>query len=160
VESGEIVAATVGAKVLTPHCGLCSYHVLDEYDGQPHAAEWAAAKRGSGMNLFRAELDGGDYWGALVMRAAAAYHEIAERHYGETAIIVTHNETIQASLVALGDLSFRNRLGASVVPASITEWVTDGDTRAGGPADGWCFVDWRLVRLNDTGHLEPQPADP
>jgi broad specificity phosphatase PhoE len=51
-------------------------------------------------------------------------------------------------------LPFRHRLGVSVAPASITEWVTDGDTTAGGPADGFTFVDWRLVRLNDTGHLE------
>jgi hypothetical protein len=32
--------------------------------------------------------------------------------------------------------------------------VAEGDTTAGGPADDWAFIDWQLVRLNDTGHLE------
>lgn len=89
-----------------------------------------------------------------MMRAGEAYHEIADRHHGQTVVIATHNETIQASLIVLGYLPLRNRLGVSVAPASITEWVTEGDTTAGGPADQWSFVDWNLVRLNDTGHAD------
>ena len=140
------------------HCGLCSYHYLDDHDGRPHADARANARRGGGIPLWRAEHEGGDTFGALVLRAGEAYHEIAERHHGETVVIATHNETIQASLVALGDLPYRHRLHVSVPTASITEWRTDGDTTAGGPADGWPFIDWQLVRLNDTGHLEPAPA--
>ena len=139
---------------MTEDCRLCSYHVLAEYDGRPHADEHAAARRGGGLNLFRAEHEGGDHWGQLMMRAGEAYHEIADRHHGQTVVIATHNETIQASLIVLGYLPLRNRLGVSVAPASITEWVTEGDTTAGGPADQWSFVDWNLVRLNDTGHAD------
>ena len=153
-ESGEIIAEAVGAPTVTPDCRLCSYHVLDQYDGRPHSDEHSAARRGGGLNLFRPEHEGGDHWGLLMMRAGEAYHEIADRHHGETIVIATHNETIQASLIVLGYLPLRNRLGVSVAPASITEWVTEGDTTAGGPADNWSFVDWNLVRLNDTGHVE------
>ena len=153
-ESGEIIAAAIGATSVTQDCRLCSYHVLDEHDGLTHEEERALARRGGGMNLFRPEHDGGDHWGLLMMRAGEAYHEIADRHHGETVVIATHNETIQSSLVTLGYVPLRNRLGVSVAPASITEWVTEGDTTAGGPADQWTFVDWSLVRLNDTGHVE------
>ena len=109
------------------------------------------------MNLFRADHDGGDSWGQLVLRAGEAFHEIAEWNHEETVVVATHNETIQASLVALGDLPFRSRLGVSLAPASITEWATDDDTTAGGHPDNWSFADWRLVRLNDTAHLEDWP---
>lgn len=154
-ESGEVLAGALGldAGTVQEHCGLCSYHVLPRFDGQPHEVAWAVARRGGGMSLFRAEHEGGDSWAQLVLRTAEALHEIADRHHGSTVVVATHNETIQASLIALGDVPFRNRLGVSLAPGSITEWATDGDTTAGGPADGFLFVEWQLVRLNDTGHL-------
>lgn len=153
-ETASILAAALGTSTVQEHCGLCSYHVLPDHDGRPHADQWATARRGSGMSLFRSEHEGGDNWGQLVLRAAEAFHEIADRHPGQTIVIATHNETIQASLIALGYLGFRHRLNVSLAPGSITEWSTDADTTAGGPADQWSFAEWRLVRLNDTGHLE------
>lgn len=158
-ETAEILRGALGASTVHEHCGLCSYHVLPAHDGRPHTEQWATARRGGGMSLFRSEHDGGDNWGQLVLRAAEAFHEIADRHHGEPVVIATHNETIQASLIALGYLGFRHRLDVSLAPGSITEWATDADTTAGGPADRWSFADWRLVRLNDTGHLEP-PTSP
>lgn len=153
-ESAAILADALGSERVEEHCGLCSYHVLDEHDGRPHAEGWASARRGAAIPLFRSEHEGGDTWAQLALRAAEAYHEIAERHFGEAVVIATHNETIEASLVVLGYVPFRHRLGVSVAPGSITEWSTEADTRAGGPADQWTFADWNLVRLNDTGHLE------
>lgn len=157
-ETARILAAALGASTVHEHCGLCSYHVLPDHDGRPHAEQWATARRGGGMSLFRSEHEGGDNWGQLVLRSAEAFHEIADRHHGETDVIATHNETIQASLIVLGYLGFRHRLNVSLAPGSVTEWTTDEDTTAGGPADGWSFADWRLVRLNDTGHLETTGA--
>jgi len=154
-ETADILAAALGAPTVQEHCGLCSYHVLPDHDGRPHAEQWATARRGGGMSLFRSEHQGGDNWGQLVLRAAEAFHEIADKHHGQTVVVATHNETIHASLVALGYLGLRNRLNVGLAPGSITEWTTDGDTTSGGPADHWSFVDWKLVRLNDTGHLEP-----
>jgi probable phosphoglycerate mutase len=154
-ETGELLAEALGSPPPVEHCGLCTYHYLDRFDGRPPSELWGAARRGGGIPLWRAEHEDGDTFGELVFRAAAAYLEIAERHHGETVVIATHNETVQASLVALGDLPYRHRLNVRIAPASITEWRTDGDTTAGGPADDWRFIDWQLVRLNDTGHLEP-----
>lgn len=153
-ESAAIIAALLGAAPVEEHCGLCSYHVLDEHDGRPHEEARATAGRGGGLALFRPEHPGGDTWSALAMRASAAFHEIADRHHGSTIVIATHNETIQASLFGLGYLPFRNRLGVAAANGSITEWATDDDTTAGGPSDGWTFAEWNLVRWNDTGHLE------
>ncbi|HUS62321.1 MAG TPA: histidine phosphatase family protein [Acidimicrobiales bacterium] len=153
-ETGRIIADALGSNAPIEHCGLCSYHVSDRFDGRPHAEGWAAARRGGGVALWRAEHEGDDTWGQLVLRAGEALHEIADEHHGRTVVIATHNETIQASLVVLGYLPFRDRLGVSLAHASVTEWATDADTTAGGPADRWTFADWNLVRLNDTGHLE------
>lgn len=153
-ESGEILADAIASPAITEHCGLCSYHVLGDHDGLPHEDAWATARRGGGVSLFRPEHEGGDTWAQLALRAGAAYHEIADVNYGKTAVVATHNETIQASLVVLGYIPFRARLHVSVEPGAITEWATDDDTTAGGPADDWTFADWTLVRWNDTGHLE------
>ncbi|HUS62564.1 MAG TPA: phosphoglycerate mutase family protein, partial [Acidimicrobiales bacterium] len=71
-ESGEILAGAIDAGSLAEHCGLCSYHVLEEHDGRPHREQWATARRGGGMTLFRPEHEGGDHWGLLVMRAGEA----------------------------------------------------------------------------------------
>lgn len=49
------------------------------------------------MTLFRPEHEGGDTWAKLVLRAAEAFHEIGDRHHGQTVVIATHNETVQAS---------------------------------------------------------------
>ena len=153
-ESAAIVAEALGSSKPIEHCGLCSYHVLPQHDGRPNTEAWRSARRGAGVALYRSEHDGGDSFGQLVMRAADAYHEIAANHFGETVVIVSHNETIQASLIALGDLSFRHRMQTGVTCGSISEWETSDDTRLGGPADNWILQDWTLVRWNDTGHLE------
>src|SRR3954471_5319553 len=138
-QTGELLADALGSPPPVEHCGLCSYHVLDRFDGRPHTEQWETARRGGGIPLWRPEHDQGDTFAALVLRAGAAYHEIAEQHPGGTVVIATHNETVQASLVALGDLPYRHRLHVGLAPASITEWRTEGDTTAGGPADDWAF---------------------
>src|SRR5687767_4283502 len=40
-QTAEVIAAAVGAANVIEHCGLCSYHVLPEHDGKPHAELWA-----------------------------------------------------------------------------------------------------------------------
>ena len=152
-ETAQVIAAQLGSPAVEEHCGLCSYHVLPADDGCPPEDGWATARHGSGMALFRPKREGGDSWGQLALRAGEALHEIADINHGKSVIIVTHNETIQASLVVLGYLPFRARMTVSLSSASITEWSTEDDTTAGGPPD-WPFADWTLVRLNDTAHLE------
>lgn len=152
-QTAEVIAAELGGPPVTEHCGLCSYHVLPEHDGKSHQELWAGARRGGGIALWRPEYEGADTWAQLVLRAGDALHEIAEENHGRTVIVVTHNETVQASLVVLGYVPFRSRMGVSVGQTSITEWATEDDTTAGGPPD-WSFADWNLIRLNDLAHLE------
>jgi len=152
-QTAAIIAAQIASPTVEEHCGLCSYHVLPANDARPPEDGWANARRGGGMALFRPEHEGGDSWGQLALRAGDALHEIADANFGKTVVVVTHNETIQASLVVLGYLPFRSRMNVSLAVASITEWSTEDDTTAGGPPD-WPFADWTLVRLNDTAHLE------
>jgi len=152
-ETAAIIAAQLASPTISEHCGLCSYHVLPANDGRSPEDGWAKARRGGGMALFRAEHEGGDSWGQLALRAGEALHEIADANYGKSVVLVTHNETIQASLVVLGYLPFRSRMNVSLHVASITEWSTEDDTTAGGPPD-WPFAEWTLVRLYDTAHIE------
>jgi probable phosphoglycerate mutase len=153
-ETASILARELNSAGVQEHCGLCSYHFSTEHDGQPLDELWAKARRGGGVTLFRPEHPGGDTWAQLVLRAGEALHEIADLNHGKTVVIATHGETIQASLIVLGYLPFRARMDVSIAPASITEWMTDDDTTAGGPPD-WPFAAWTLVRLNDAAHLEP-----
>lgn len=152
-ETASVLARELNSSGVQEHCGLCSYHFSAEHDAQPHDELWATARKGGGVSLFRAEHAGGDTWAQLALRAGEAFHEIADANHGKTVVIATHGETIQASLVVLGYLPFRSRMGVSIASASITEWMTDDDTTAGGPPD-WTFADWTLVRLNDAAHLE------
>jgi broad specificity phosphatase PhoE len=71
-------------------------------------------------------------------------------------VLVVHNETIQASLTALGELPIRRHFDVGFAHTSITEWTTDDDPGGGGPP-AWAFAHWTLVRLNDAAHLEGMP---
>jgi hypothetical protein len=86
----EALGLGLGLGAVVEHCGLCSYHVLPAWDGQPHDAARAAAGRGGGLGLWRPEHEGGDTWAALVLRAAEAFHEIAEL----APLAIAHNKLV------------------------------------------------------------------
>ena len=72
---------------------------------------------------------------------------IAAHHAGETVLIVAHTETVASSLIVFGCLPLALGFDAQVNPASLTEWVTQGDPAA------WPRPRWTLARLNDGAHL-------
>src|SRR4051812_25792781 len=47
-QSGELLAEALGSPPPIEHCGLCSYHVLDRFDGRPHTEGWEQARRAVG----------------------------------------------------------------------------------------------------------------
>ena len=92
------------------------------------------------------------------MRVGAALHEIAIACAGRTAVLVVHNETVQASLTAIGELPIRRHFEVAIAETGVTEWVTADDPGAGGPglADG--PLDARPPQRR--AHLEPAAPAP
>jgi broad specificity phosphatase PhoE len=151
VETADLIAAAYDMPPPTQHCGLCSYHVPDHHDGIAVADLWANQLHGG--SAYRPYEEGNEPWMQLLARVGAALGDIAIECTGATAVVVTHNEAIQASLTAFAELPVRKLFDVWFNEASITEWVTDDDP-AGTGYPTWSFPRWRLVRLNDTAHIE------
>ena len=106
-----------------------------------------------GGGVYRPYQQGVEAWAQLLARVGAALYDIAIENAGGTAVLVVHSETIDASMVALGDLPIRQPFDRRLANTSITEWATDDDLVNTGPPS-WSFPRWTLVRLNDAAHLE------
>jgi probable phosphoglycerate mutase len=146
VETAEILAAALSRPDVVQDCSLCTWHTPAEADGRP----WVDYRRQSslaGGGMFRPFEEGNESWSELVGRAGRTLEQIAARHAGETAVVVTHAEVVKCSLIAFGGLPLAPGFDLDVAPTSITEWVTAGDP------DAWPRPRWTLVRLNDSAHL-------
>jgi hypothetical protein len=62
-------------------------------------------------------------------------------------MMVAHAETVTSSLIVFGCLPLALGFDIQVAPASLTEWVAEGDPAA------WPRPRWTLARLNDGAHL-------
>jgi probable phosphoglycerate mutase len=152
VETATIIAPALGASAPRQHCGLCTYHVDDAVDGMP-VEELRRERALPGGGVYRPYEDGVESWAQLLARVGAALHDIAIEQAGRTAVLVAHAETIEASLVALGEMPVRRPFDVRLAQTGITEWSTGDDLIRTGPPD-WAFARWTLVRLNDAAHLE------
>ncbi|HVM10224.1 MAG TPA: histidine phosphatase family protein [Acidimicrobiales bacterium] len=157
IETAEIVGAALGSdsSSIKQHCGLCSYHFPPELDAIPVKELWSNQVPGAGV--YTAYEQGNEPWIGLLARSGAALFEIAQANIGATAIVVTHGEVVQASLVAFGELPIRRHFDLAVTPTSITEWTTEDDLLDTG-FPHWRFPRWTLRRLNDAAHLETLAA--
>jgi probable phosphoglycerate mutase len=152
VETATIIAPAFGATAPTQHCGLCTYHFPATADGMP-VDEFQRVLGRPGGGVYRPFEEGNESWAQLLARVGAALFEIAIANAGRTAVLAGHNETIQASLTALGELPIRRHFDVGFADTSITEWTTEGDPAGVGPP-AWALPRWTLVRLNDAAHLE------
>ena len=153
VETATIVAPALGATAPVRHPGLCSYLIDPAADGLP-LDEYRRRFGARGGGVYRPYEEGTEAWGQLLVRVGAALHEIAIACAGRTAVLVVHNETVQASLTAIGELPIRRHFEVAIAETGVTEWATADDPGAGGPPD-WPMARWTLVRFNDAAHLEP-----
>jgi broad specificity phosphatase PhoE len=146
IETAELVAAAIGLETVVQDCGLCTWRTPDYADGMP-VAEFQQAHGVAGGGVYRPFEDGNESWAEMVARAGRALETIAARHAGRTVVIATHNEVVKISLIALGGISLNPSFETAISPASITEWITDGDPST------WPRPRWTLMRLNDSAHL-------
>lgn len=148
---------------LTParECGLCGFHLDDSLDGLSwdRIREEFRHRDESGRpdgGVFVPFEEGNESWAELVARVGRTLTTLATRHAGGTVLAVMHKESLEASLIAFGALPLYRDFDVEVGRASITEWVTDDDPAAPRDLDRGLGlpVRWRLMRLNDTAHLE------
>jgi broad specificity phosphatase PhoE len=155
IETATIIAPALGSAEPRRHCGLCTYHVADALDGM--SIDDVRRQHGRpGGGVYRPYEEGIESWAQLLTRVGAALFEIAIENAGRTAVLVAHTETIEASLVALGEMPIRRPFDLQLANTSLTEWATDDDLVDTGPPS-WSFARWTLVRLNDVAHLERPP---
>jgi broad specificity phosphatase PhoE len=147
IETAHILAEAFGADGAHQDCDLCSWHIPAECDGIP-VREFQQRYAIPGGGVFRPFEAGNESWAELVGRVGRALWRIAQRHQGETTVVVAHTEVVNASLIVFGDLPLMLAFDGLVSNTSITEWITDDDTTV------WPHARWTLVRFNDAAHLE------
>lgn len=142
VQTASIVSPATGSG-LEPvaDCSFCELH-----PGEADGLSWSEFTERYGEPDFVADpgielSPGGESWSGFVRRASSALLAVAERHCGETVVVVCHGGVIEASLLSFLPLErdlMRLRLRTEYT--SITEWELSEDG-------------WKLLRYNDSSHL-------
>ncbi|RCG25412.1 histidine phosphatase family protein [Sphaerisporangium album] len=145
VETAAAISVA-GGLPSSQDCGLCTWHVPPQADGLTRA-EFSRRLDIEGGGVYRPFQEGNETWAEMVTRTSRTIVDLADRHRGETLILVGHAETVEISFNALGLLPVYRSFDLKVSPASMTEWITDQD-----PAQ-WPPPRWTLTRFNET----PQP---
>lgn len=154
IETAGVLAEALGVSAVQQDCGLCSFHLPDWADGMTWD-EIRARHSVPGGGVYHPFERDGEAWADLVVRVSKALTTIAARNAGATAIVVTHAEVVETSLITFGSLPIYRDFDITVAATSITEWVTNDDPSADRPVQvsPWPPVRWTLVRLNDAAHL-------
>jgi 2,3-bisphosphoglycerate-dependent phosphoglycerate mutase len=147
VETAAAISAAVGRPAV-PDCGLCTWHTPPEADGLKRE-EFLERFGIEGGGLYRPFQRGNETWAEMVTRTSRTITELADRHRGESVVLVGHAETVEISFNALGLLPIYRSFDLTVAPGSVTEWSTGED-----PAR-WPPPRWTLRRFN----VVPEEAD-
>ncbi|PRX63191.1 histidine phosphatase superfamily protein (branch 1) [Nonomuraea fuscirosea] len=140
VETAAAISAAVGRPAV-PDCGLCTWHTPPEADGLKQV-EFLERFGIEGGGLYRPFQRGNETWAEMVTRTSRTITELADRHRGQSVVLVGHAETVEISFNALGLMPVYRPFDLMVSPASITEWSTSED-----PAQ-WPPPRWTLRRFN------------
>ena len=152
IETAEIIGPALGGLTAERDCDLCEIH-----PGEADGITWEEFQEryrppGPGArNPYAAVAPGAESWAVFYARVGAALRRAAEKHAGETVVIVCHGGVIEGSFAVLGNQPLRRPFDVSVVNTSITEWSRPipFDPVAHPPEP----ERWTLVRFNDAAHL-------
>jgi probable phosphoglycerate mutase len=99
--------------------------------------------------------EGGQSWGQWAPWVGRELELIAERHPGETVVVVCHQSTVLAAAQYFLEGTYsRAHVAIEVDHTSITEWQLRPARHQSAEAEG---SRWVLVRANDAEHLRAQP---
>lgn len=142
VQTARIISPAIGTGLApVAKCSFCELH-----PGEADGLTWSEFSERYGEPDFVNDPDvelspGGESWSGFLGRASEALLGVADRHSGQTVVVVCHGGVIEASLLAFlpveRDLV---RLGLRTEHTSLTEWER---------SDGG----WKLLRYNDAAHL-------
>ncbi len=105
--------------------------------------EFGSRHGADGGGIYRPFQHGNETWAQMVTRTSQAIIDIADRHRGQTVVIVGHSETVEISFNAVGLLPVYRSFDLCVSPASVTEWSTNEDPTR------WPSPRWILHRFDD-----------
>ncbi len=148
VQTARILAPALGDLEIEQDCDFCEGHPSAESDGMaweeydqrwPPPAEWSPDV---------AREPGGESYAQMRARVAHRLDRLAERHRGETVVVVCHGGVVVHSMLRWLDIEpfgGRTRAWLDPVNSSLTEWRFAQHPQ------------WRaeveLVRYNDHSHL-------
>jgi broad specificity phosphatase PhoE len=148
VQTAQILAPALGGLEVEQDCDFCEGPPGPESDGMPWEEfdqRWPAPAEWS-PDVAREP--GGESYAQMRARVSAGLDEVAERHQGETVVVVCHGGVVVHSMLRwleMEPMGGRTRAWLDPVNSSLTEW-----RMAENPM-------WRseieLVRFNDHGHL-------
>lgn len=149
VETAELIAPALGGLPVDRDCDLCELHpgesdgltwtqFTERYrpDGWRFDADVPMAPGAESVNTFRA-------------RIARTLDRLVEAHRGQTVVVSTHGGVIDGSMIGLLEMPTHVWAGRFATRnTSLTEWELRNGERPEG-TDGW-----RLLRYNDSAHLD------
>ncbi|WP_280377990.1 histidine phosphatase family protein [Nocardia wallacei] len=142
---GKALGRTVIPQLLAPNYGAA--------EGKPWPEVIAAFGQTPALAPHLPLAEGTESWISLVQRTSRELETIVRRHYGETVMVVGHEETVVAAAQHFLQLLpwSRAEVTFGVDFTSQTVWQRERLS--------WCDPDeerwrWRLVRHNDLRHLE------
>lgn len=111
-----------------------------EFEGRPKD-DWRKVARSSDTDKHELSPENGESLRDVGERFLGKLEEIAEEHGGETVLIGGHGVAIKATVMAVLGLDGYGYRKLDQGNTGITELAHDGD--------------WKIIRMNDTAHLEP-----
>jgi probable phosphoglycerate mutase len=157
METAAIIAPAVGGREFVHDCDFCEHH-----PGDADGLSWTEANRlyppSESWEPDVRRVPGAETWGEMSERVRRGIDTVAERHEGQTVVIVCHGGVIVHSMIRWLGLHptalFGRRARLDPVNTSITEWRLDTAL----PAERLGAV--QLVRFNDHAHLAPPTVMP
>ena len=125
VQTARILAPALGDLEVEQDCGFCEGHPGAESDGMaweefdqrwPAPAEWSPDV---------AREPGGESYAQMRARVSARLDKLAERHQGETVVVVCHGGVVVHSMLRwleIEPMGGRTRAWLDPVNSSLTEW--------------------------------------
>ena len=149
IETASIVAPAVGHDVPVNDCDLCELHPGDA-DGLTWAeieTRWPT-RFGTGWDPDEHFIDNAETWQQMHDRIGRTLGSLAERHEGQTVMVVCHGGVIaHAMLDRLGIPPGSEKAYMVATNTSLTEFVLDATV------SDWRGGRWGITRFNDAAHL-------
>jgi probable phosphoglycerate mutase len=147
-ETAEILAPALGELPIVIDAGVAEHEPGPIADGLTFA-EFVARhgeQNWSTGDPFLVGFPGGETFAEFKYRAATALHRLAQAYDGATVLIVCHGGVIDVAMRSFLSLPMFGAFELQTLNTSLTELVRSGSR-------------WRLLRYNDTAHLEGLPPE-